>query len=574
MNPRSVPGADGATPSATLTDTDALRQFHELQVSRIELEMQNAALDELQQLKDAAEQGLSRYEQLYDLAPAGYLSLDRHGRIVRANQAASALLGKAHGALHGLDFERHLAPQDQPRLRDFLATVFAGGLRAVLEAELFEGIRGACRIRIEANLDRATDVCRMIVTDMGDWHARETALRRSFVVLDSIDEGVMVGDAARRLVSVNPAFSRITGYPPEESLGRDPTFLARGEQGLEFFVAMWRSLQAAGHWQGEVRCRRRNGVKFVASMSINVMRGANGDIGSYVCVFSDISERKLAEQNLHMLYQELEGRVLARTSELTRANSMLHLEIAEREKAELALRASHEQLRLLAEHLATVKESERKRIAREIHDELGQNLLALRIDVSMLLARTEANHPRLHRRVDAVLDNVDTTIRSVRGIMNALRPSVLDLGLQAAVEWQLDDFRKRSGLICRLAVPDDHVYADIGSEAGVVLFRILQESLANVQRHAHATSVEVALKAQRGAQNDYIVLSVCDDGIGIAPQHRGKTQSFGLVGIAERLAALGGELEICPYAPGQGCRLTMRIPISDKLGVQEALPYA
>ncbi|MES2264027.1 MAG: PAS domain S-box protein [Pseudomonadota bacterium] len=542
--------------------SDALKQWHELQVSQIELEMQNQVLSELQRQKDVAQAGLSRYEQLYEQAPASYFSLDALGRIVRANQAAAVLFSVPRDVLAGLTFERYIAPEDQPRWRAFLAAVFADGARRVLEAALFESVPGAGKVRIEANLDREAGVCRMIVSDVSEGAAREMALQRAFVVLDSIDEGVLVMDPGNRILSVNPAFCRITGYAAEEVIGRDPLFLGTGGQTPAEHAAMWRRLLDSGSWQGELIGRRRNGAMMVAWMSVTVMHGDDGGIGNFVGVFSDITQRKLADQHLRELYEQLEDRVSERTADLTRANQLLQQQIAEREKAEQALLDSRAQLRQLAEHLATVKENERKRIAREIHDELGQNLLALRIDVSMLRARTEASHPRLHKRVDAVLDNVDTTIRSVRGIMNELRPSVLDLGLQAATEWQLGEFRKRSGLACSLDVPDETVYERIGSEAGVVLFRILQESLTNVQRHARASAVDIGLREQGGC----VVLSVADDGVGIELAQRRKRNSFGLIGIAERVVALGGELRVADFVQGQGCHLTICIPISEKLG--------
>ncbi|WP_258000947.1 PAS domain S-box protein [Janthinobacterium sp. ROICE36] len=458
--------------------------------------------------------------------------------------------------------------------------------------------------------DAASTTVRMLVTDLGDEHARVSALRRAFVIINSIREGVLVTDSGNRIISVNPAFTTITGYQAEEAIGRDPSFLGGGTHLPHFYEAMWRSLHQNGSWCGELVNRRKNGQRFVSSLSITPMRNQHGAISHFVGVFSDITERKLAEADLRELHRELDQRVIDRTAELLRANQHLQLEVQQRERAQealrdaerffhatidsladrvlvldqagsvvhanqacvafvghppplqylefcemdprwqrssgrelaagirsviagtadtfaleyefatrsgprwsqarisrflgegplrvvvthtditerklmdSALRQSHAQLRQLALHLETAKEDERKRISRDIHDELGQNLLALRIDISMLSARTEGSHPRLHRRVGAVLSNVDTTIKSVRGIMNELRPMALDLGLQAAIEWQVGDFRKRSGVACRLLIRDEALFATIGSQVEIVLFRIVQEALSNVMRHA------------------------------------------------------------------------------------------
>uniref|UniRef100_UPI0026220914 sensor histidine kinase n=1 Tax=Janthinobacterium sp. TaxID=1871054 RepID=UPI0026220914 len=188
---------------------------------------------------------------------------------------------------------------------------------------------------------------------------------------------------------------------------------------------------------------------------------------------------------------------------------------------------------------------------------LGQNLLALRIDISMLSARTEGSHPRLHGRVGAVLSNVDTTIKSVRGIMNELRPMALDLGLQAAIEWQVGDFRKRSGIACQLRIGDEALFAAIGSQVEIVLFRIVQEALSNVMRHAQASAVEIEFSVDAWA----IHVVISDNGVGITPQQQRKSQCFGLIGIAERVTALGGQFVIGAPASGSGCRLSLQIPL-------------
>lgn len=546
-------------PPSAASESDELKRWHELQVSQIELDMQNTALVELQQERDQAEAGRDRYAALYDQAPAGYLSLDADGRITRANFAAADLLGGARQNLQGKRLEQFVAPQSQATLRSFLLALRHNGGRAVLEVPLFEPPAGAAarsprRIRIEANMDMAVPKCRMILSDIGSDGVRDEARRRAFQVLDSINEAVLVCDAEQNIVFVNPAFTTLTGYSVEEALGRNPRFLGRpGAHPVGYHAEAMRCLRTYGKWQGEVYNRRREGTPYVASMSLTVVRDDDGIISHYIGVFSDITARQQAEAALLKLSRELDARVEARTAELTEANRQLMLEVVERKRAEAALHESREQLRKLAEHLEVVKEEERTSIARHIHDELGQNLLALRIDISMLSTRTSERHARLHRRVDAVLENVDTTISSVRGIMNDLRPAVLDLGLQAALEWQVGEFRKRSGLACTLVLPEDTVFAAIAPAMEIVLFRSLQEALNNVRRHAGASRVEVTLR-RKGGRLQFIV---SDDGVGIAPQHRGKSESFGLIGMAERAASLGGRLDIGRYEPGAGCTLTM-----------------
>ncbi|MDQ9170271.1 response regulator [Oxalobacteraceae bacterium R-40] len=221
------------------------------------------------------------------------------------------------------------------------------------------------------------------------------------------------------------------------------------------------------------------------------------------------------------------------------------------------LRQSKQLLRQLASHQEMIKEEERKRIAREIHDELGQNLLALRIDASMLHARTARMHPKLNEKAAHALNHIDTTIKSVRSIINNLRPPVLDLGLQAAIEWQIQEFRRRSGISCELTVVTEEFDKDLGEKCATALFRILQESLTNVIRHAKASQVDVVLSKESG----WLGMKISDNGIGLRQDQTKRGQTFGLQGIDERIQMLGGELKI-ESVPGQGTSLTISMPVN------------
>jgi len=205
-------------------------------------------------------------------------------------------------------------------------------------------------------------------------------------------------------------------------------------------------------------------------------------------------------------------------------------------------------LRQLTAHLEMMKEEERKRIALDIHDDLGQNLMALKMDVEMLHARAGTRHPLLKQRVGHVLDTIDASIRSVRAIMNDLHPSTLELGLPAALEWLLNQFEKRSGITSTLTVIGvDGELPDTRRTS--VIFRIIQEALVNILRHARATQVQVTLNIGM----DMLAITIVDDG------EAGKDAEFGLRGIKERLDVFGGELEI-DSAQGNGSTLSILVP--------------
>ncbi|RZI43761.1 PAS domain S-box protein [Herbaspirillum sp. HC18] len=234
------------------------------------------------------------------------------------------------------------------------------------------------------------------------------------------------------------------------------------------------------------------------------------------------------------------------------------MDVTERKQTVEALKRSQELLRELTAHQDRVKEDERKRIAREIHDELGQTLLALRIDVSMLEARTGATHPRLNEKVREALNHLDATVKTIRTIINNLRPAVLDLGLNAAIEWQVAEFRRRTGIACDLHMGDQEIVVD--DARATSLFRILQESLTNVIRHAKASHVAIDLYQE----NNRLVMRITDNGVGIGmyPNRRKSSNSFGLVGVEERIHALNGEFVITS-APGKGTMLTIYLPLDN-----------
>jgi signal transduction histidine kinase len=217
------------------------------------------------------------------------------------------------------------------------------------------------------------------------------------------------------------------------------------------------------------------------------------------------------------------------------------------------LQHSRSMLRKLTANQENVREDERKRIARDIHDELGQNLMVLRLDVSMMATGPSAM-PVTRERIDAALTQIDLTIKSVRTIMNDLRPAVLNLGLHAALEWQAEQFQRYSGIACTLHM--DHEEFALDDKRSTALFRIVQESLSNILRHASAGHVHISMQRS----DDRLCVKICDDGIGLAPDYLKKMNAFGLVGIEERIYALGGTFAILNN-PRQGMTVTVSIPL-------------
>ena len=230
------------------------------------------------------------------------------------------------------------------------------------------------------------------------------------------------------------------------------------------------------------------------------MHDADGNVYAVCGIATDITQRKRREESL-------ERQVQGRTAELLKVNDALQVEIAEHKQAEEALRSSREQLRALAVRLQTVREEEITVLAREIHDELSGTLTALKMDLSLLPDRVAKNHDLFLEKLSSMSGLIDRTLDRVHNIVTELRPVVLDkLGLVAAIEWQTLEFHERSGIVCETHLPAEEIALD--SERSTALFRILQEALTNVARHANATKVIVELRSDTGS----LMLTVHDNG--------------------------------------------------------------
>jgi PAS domain S-box-containing protein len=319
--------------------------------------------------------------------------------------------------------------------------------------------------------------------------------------------------AEGRFIEVNETFLRDHGFTREQVIGRTSPELGLWADPTQ----RWRFVEAVRR-DGQVRDyefggQLRDGRVQTTSISAEVI-----DVGGETCllaVATDITDRKEAD-----------------------------------EKA----RRSRVELRALAGRLLLVREEERTRIAREIHDELGQALTGLKLDLAWLKQRVD-DGGELSEWVQSIVQRIDGTIDSVRRIATDLRPSILDhLGLVAAIEWQAQEFERRTGVTTAVRVSQPEIAVD--DVLATALFRMLQETLTNVARHAGASRVEIDLTV--GKMD--LALEVRDDGRGITPAEIAGGRSLGLVGLRERAIACGGMLAI-QGTPGRGTRVTVRVPL-------------
>jgi len=363
---------------------------------------------------------------------------------------------------------------------------------------------------------------------------------RLTLLLESTGEGIFGIDLDGRCTFINRAGAQILGYRADEVLGRNMHCLihhahADGRPYPEQDCPIFRAFR-----KGEA-CRldsevlwRADGTCFPAEYSSHPIVDA-GRVCGAVVTFIDISERRRAHDLLRQAKDDLEQRVAERTGELTAALA---------------------QLRELSAHLDSVREQERTRIAREIHDELGSLLVALKLDVNWLARRVEREDP-LGRKLAAMGRLIEGAVDNVGRIITDLRPSILDhQGLWAALEWQAQEFAEKVEVACDSRI---HVAADTpepDAALAIAVFRIFQEMLSNVARHAHARAVAIRVVAEDAV----LVIEVSDDGRGARPEALASPRAWGVLGMRERAGHFGGTLAI-DSREGEGTRVRLRVPL-------------
>jgi PAS domain S-box-containing protein len=342
----------------------------------------------------------------------------------------------------------------------------------------------------------------------------------------SVGEAIVTTDETARVTFLNPVAEVLTGWTLDEAVGQplEAIFHAQSDA-MVLKTALQRppARRATVASSRETTMLSREGRTIPIECSASPIRNDQGEVVGSVLVFRDVTERRQAETDL---------------------------------------KNSREQLRSLAAHLERVREDERTRIAREIHDELGQILTGLKMDLVWIEKRLptvndEAIRQPLTSKTKSMLGLLDQMVKTVRKISAELRPGVLDdLGLLPAMEWQARDWQIRTGIEC--AVVSDVSEDAVPAEQRTALFRIFQETLTNVARHAQATQVRARLSLEK----DWLAMEINDNGRGITEEEQRYTKSFGLLGMKERAMMLGGQVRIQGTA-GQGTSVQVRIPISD-----------
>ena len=358
-------------------------------------------------------------------------------------------------------------------------------------------------------------------TDVTARRQADEMIRRQVDIINQIQETVISIDLDGYVMSWNKGAEKLLGYPTEEALGKHISFVYPVEDREFLEHEVIGPVKAKGTHQVEVRRRTKSGEMRFAQLSLTLLRDDTDSPIGIIGYSMDITDRKRVQE---------------------------------------ALLTSRNQLAALAVRLESVREEERTRIALEVHDVLGQALTGLKLDVAWVYKRiTEpidpAQRAAVLTRLVSALELLDSTIQSVRDIATALRPGVLDeLGLDAAVEWQAREFHTRTGISCETTTSPHKIVLE--PEQSTTLFRILQEILTNVARHAKATNVHIRLEQS----DEHVSLQVRDNGRGITDVDQSGPNAFGLLGMRLRAQQQGGTFDIRGTS-GTGTTVTVRIPL-------------
>ncbi len=460
------------------------------------------------------------YETMANHSQLGVCVL-QGGQFLFVNQNVATMLGYSKEELLRMDIAEMIYPEDRKAAErmgwemlmgqrtapfEFRLLTRTGQIRWVMEMLTYIPYGGA-----RAVLCNFMDITEQVEFryKMAVMKAFETSL------LKSIPHAV-IGLRNRKIVFANEGVRSVFNWDPDDLIGMTLGCFCRSARDEETLSErLLAALEAHPTFTTEFPCRRRDGTAIDCMIRAARMGRTVKDRG-IVITYEDITARK---------------------------------------RAELELERSHEQLRQLSAHLESVREKERTHIARELHDELGQLLTALNTDLILLNQQLSKRHDPMLEKTQSMGKLVDMLMDSVKRIYTDLRPSMLDhLGIAAAIGWQAEEFQRRTGIACRVAISPEDIA--LNAELSTAIFRIFQETLTNVVKHAAASKVSVRLRAS----GNQLTLAVRDDGRGITEAQMAKPRSFGLLGIQERAYHLGGKVKISGAAE-RGTIVHVTIPL-------------
>lgn len=488
-------------------------------------------------------------------------------RIVDANRAAAEITRSNSPQLLGrtlADFPKLL---ETPIPGQLLAALRSGEARNLGEIAYGDDVirQGIYSVRSFPLSNNFLGVAFEDVTDRihAEHTLRESEERFRLLVEGVQEYAIFQLDRDGNVVSWNAGAQRLKGYNSAEIIGHHfSIFYPQEDQRKNKPGDILARAVRQGRTEDEGWRVRKDGSRFWADVVVTALRDSNGNLLGFAKLTRDSTENRERAEALTKAKELLELRVEQRTAVLTRLNNEMRTEIADRQHAEEQLRKSRDQLRGLAARLQSVREEERAYIAREIHDELGQACTAIKMDLALISRKLTKRQTKLQAKVESSVQLIDSAIVTLRRIASELRPRTLDdLGLPAALEAQAMEFENRTGIHCSVTLPPEPLTLD--TDRSTAIFRIFQESLTNVARHAQATRVEARLHRE----NDRIVFEIFDNGTGFDPEVVKERKSLGLVGMQERALLLNGEFK-AEGVPGRGTTIRLTVPLAPLINAE------
>jgi PAS domain S-box-containing protein len=500
-----------------LSAEKARQMLHELQVHQIELTIQN---EELRRTQAELEATRARYFNLYDLAPVGYITISEKGLIQETNLTAATLLGVARGTLVNQPVTRFIQKEDQDVYYRHRKLLIETGEPHACELRMVKKDGTAFWARLETAATQHPDgalECRTMISDVTVRKRAEVALQRSEerhrTILQTAMDGFWLSGMGGRLLEVNKAYCRMSGYSTEELLVMGISDLEANETPDET-AAHIRKIMAQGEDRFESRHRRKDGSLFDVEVSVQYQRCEGG---RFVGFLRDLSERKRTEDTL----------------------------------------------RFLSSRLLASQEEEQRRIAMELHDQTGQDLNVLKLHLASLRNRLRKDQGDLKEEYGKILTFTDGIIEDVRRLAHGLSPSQLQvLGLSAALRAMIRNFSEKTGIPIQFDV--DALDKAFPANTQIVLYRIFQEALTNIYKHARAKTVRI----MASHRDDAISIEIQDDGRGFDPcryhmSEPAEGRGMGLSALELRAQMIGADLKISSQ-PGQGAQINLLVPINDK----------
>lgn len=553
--------------------SDALELLHELQVHQVELEMQN---EELQQAQRELCESRDRYFELYNLAPVAYFTLDEHCVIKGVNLTGVQLLGVNKQRLLNRRFASFVEPDSRERFYSSMrkAAALAASQACELVMRSKDGATFYAQVCIGsvAGADRRPVQYRLTVMDIAERKRTEQAQQRLLehveglsrvlsremntlrTIMDNTHAMLAYLDPEFNFVKVNSAYAASCGYTREELVGQNHFALFPSEENRAIFERVRETRDPARfHDKPFIYPNQpQRGVTYW-DWTLTPVDGVSGDLQGLILSLVETTGRVLGEQALKQARDELEAKVAGRTTELVALNRGLNEEVKLRQRAE-------DELRSLSQRLVDIQETERRALARELHDQVGQPLALLNITLESA-ARCSGDRNAIISEAQELVGGVMTWVHD---LSLDLRPAMLDdLGLLPTLRWYLGRYGRRTGIQVKFRAVGlgRHI---IPLQISTAAYRIVQETLANVARHAGVKEATLRLRANSRT----LSVQVEDKGAGFDPAKLSAEKSTGLNSMRERVHMLDGRLTI-QSAPGSGTTIIADLPLPGQPGKRQ-----